>query len=89
MAALKEAGIGSRRLRVSHAFHSHLMKGVAADIARLVERQALEPAKTPVLSAITGEAYPDSVEALGRAREIFVKHATSQVDFQGALARCQ
>ncbi|HEY3447255.1 MAG TPA: aminotransferase class I/II-fold pyridoxal phosphate-dependent enzyme [Myxococcales bacterium] len=89
MAALKEAGIGSRKLRVSHAFHSHLMKGVAADIAKLVERQALEPAKVPVLSAITGTAYPDSVEEIGRAREIFVKHAASPVDYQGVLARCQ
>ncbi|MGC4113239.1 MAG: aminotransferase class I/II-fold pyridoxal phosphate-dependent enzyme [Myxococcales bacterium] len=89
MAALKDAGIGSRKLRVSHAFHSHLMKGVAADIAKLVERQALEPAKVPVLSAITGAPYPESVEEIARAREIFVKHATSQVDFQGTLARCQ
>jgi 8-amino-7-oxononanoate synthase len=89
MEALKEAGVQSRKLRVSHAFHSELMNGVAQDLAQVVERLPLRAAKTKVVSAITLQTYPDSEADLSQARETFVRHATSQVDFNGALKKCQ
>ncbi|MBI5548381.1 MAG: type I polyketide synthase, partial [Deltaproteobacteria bacterium] len=85
MTALEQAGIASRRLRVSHAFHSPLMEGVGRDIARLVEKLELRPASVSVVSAITGETYGEPASA----RSTFVRHATSSVDFSGALERCQ
>ncbi len=81
-AKLTAAGLKTTRLRVSHAFHSPLMAPAAAALKPFVAGLPLGAPSVPVISAIEPGPYPADV---GR---IFVAHATSQVDFGGALASC-
>ncbi|MCA1825586.1 MAG: aminotransferase class I/II-fold pyridoxal phosphate-dependent enzyme [Myxococcales bacterium] len=78
---LSAHGIQVTFLDVSHAFHSPLMQGIEPAMRELIERQAIAPARATVVSAITGEPYPDD------PREIWIRHATAPVDFVSALRR--
>jgi 8-amino-7-oxononanoate synthase len=80
---LAAAGLRTTRLRVSHAFHSPLMSGVAQELAPAVEALPLSPARVPVISAIRPGPYPADPR---ECRRIFLAHATSRVDFAGALS---
>ncbi len=77
--ALSARSIQTTQLDVSHAFHSPLMDGVGAAMRQLVAQQPVVRGAVPVVSGITGAAYPDD------PREIWVRHATAPVDFISAL----
>jgi 8-amino-7-oxononanoate synthase len=85
--ALKDAGVAASRLRVSHAFHSRLMGGLAPAMMDELSRYQFTDLKTSVVSAITTDLYDadDSASVHGAARQIFAEHATRPVDFVGAL----
>jgi phthiocerol/phenolphthiocerol synthesis type-I polyketide synthase E len=51
---LAAEGIEARRLRVSHAFHSHMMEPAREPFAREVSKVKLRPPKIPLLSNLTG-----------------------------------
>jgi len=51
---LERRGVASRRLRVSHAFHSRLMEPLAEQLAELAGRFELRPPRIPYLSNVTG-----------------------------------
>ncbi|MFF3445125.1 SDR family NAD(P)-dependent oxidoreductase, partial [Streptosporangium sp. NPDC002721] len=55
-ASLEERGIKTRRLRVSHAFHSPLMDPMLEDFRTLARTLSYSPPKIPVVSTLTGEA---------------------------------
>ena len=47
-------GVRTRRLRVSHAFHSPLMRPMVADFLQVVTRLAFRPPVVPLVSTVTG-----------------------------------
>ncbi len=82
--ALGSAGLKFTRLDVSHAFHSPLMAGMDVKMRGVVAGLPLQEPRSGIVSCITGRMYG----SVNEAREIWVQHATSPVDFVGALETC-
>ncbi|BBB01992.1 putative modular polyketide synthase [Actinacidiphila reveromycinica] len=58
-AQLRADGVVSRRLKVSHAFHSAMLDPVLADFTAEVAKAALTPPAIPVVSGVTGMPLTD------------------------------
>ena len=76
------AGRRTRRLRVSHAFHSPLMEPMLAEFRTVLTRLTWSPPEIPLVSAVTGTTataeditYPD----------YWIRHARQAVRFQDAV----
>jgi 8-amino-7-oxononanoate synthase len=76
------AGVKAVPLEVSHGFHGPALDGL--DCGPLVDALTLSDPTIPVASAISQRPYADAAEA----RAVFRRHATSPVDFVGALRQC-
>ncbi|MFI9643206.1 SDR family NAD(P)-dependent oxidoreductase [Micromonospora sp. NPDC051925] len=57
--------VKTRRLRVSHAFHSHLMDPMLAEYGRVLDGVVANPAGVPLVSTATGDLATD--DELGSA----------------------
>jgi acyl transferase domain-containing protein len=57
----RDRGRRTRRLRVSHAFHSAHMDGVLAEFRGVVEGLRLRPPQIPVVSNLTGQVADDGL----------------------------
>jgi acyl transferase domain-containing protein/acyl carrier protein len=76
-------GRKTRRLRVSHAFHSHHMDAMLDEFAQVVRGVSLEPPSIPIVSNLTGE--PVAHERICSA-EYWVEHVRQPVRFMDGMA---
>ncbi|BAJ33100.1 MULTISPECIES: type I polyketide synthase [Kitasatospora] len=81
-AVLAARGRKTRRLRVSHAFHSPLMEPVLAAFRAAVARTVPAEPAIPVVSTLTGE--PATAEQLG-SPDYWVEHVRGTVRFQDGV----
>ncbi|HEY5115051.1 MAG TPA: beta-ketoacyl synthase N-terminal-like domain-containing protein, partial [Nakamurella sp.] len=79
---LRDAGIHSRRLPVSHAFHSALMDPVLAPFHAATAATALHLPRLPLISTLTGVA----ADAAVTTAEYWRRHLREPVRFADALA---
>ncbi|MFI0424550.1 SDR family NAD(P)-dependent oxidoreductase, partial [Spongiactinospora sp. 9N601] len=73
---------GSRRVRASHAFHSHRMDPMLAEFRAVVESVSFGPAVVPLVSTVTGGVV--SVEELA-SPEYWVRQVREPVLFADAV----
>ncbi|MFB6887800.1 type I polyketide synthase [Kitasatospora sp. NPDC056327] len=81
-AVLAARGRKTRRLRVSHAFHSPLMEPMLAAFREVAARIVPGEATVPVVSDLTGE--PATAEQLG-SPDYWVEHVRGTVRFQDGV----
>ncbi|WP_206184766.1 type I polyketide synthase [Thermoactinospora rubra] len=60
----------TRRLRVSHAFHSPLMDPMLAEFGRVAEGLGYRPARIPIVSAVTGSLDGEVATASYWSRQV-------------------
>ncbi|MEV0537109.1 beta-ketoacyl synthase N-terminal-like domain-containing protein [Kitasatospora sp. NPDC050463] len=82
----RSAGRRTRRLRVSHAFHSPHMDAVLDDFRSVVAALDLRPPTLPIVSTVTGG--PATAEELGSA-EYWVRHVRRPVRFLDGMRRLE
>jgi acyl transferase domain-containing protein/NADPH:quinone reductase-like Zn-dependent oxidoreductase/acyl carrier protein len=74
----RERGAKTKRLRVSHAFHSHRMEGMLEEFREVAQGLSFSPPQIPIISNVTGE--PISREQICTA-EYWVRHVREPVRF--------
>ncbi|HEY0935260.1 MAG TPA: beta-ketoacyl synthase N-terminal-like domain-containing protein, partial [Trebonia sp.] len=62
---LADGGARTRKLRVSHAFHSPLMEPMLAEFARVLAEVSYAPPSIPLVSTVTGELAAAAVTEPG------------------------
>jgi len=81
-AALEAQGIATRKLNVSHAFHSPLVEPMLEALEARAARMARTPGKLPLISNVTGRPVgPNELGAPGYWR----RHAREAVRFQEGM----
>ncbi|GLY49803.1 hypothetical protein Lesp01_34590 [Lentzea sp. NBRC 102530] len=79
----RDRGRRTRRLAVSHAFHSSLVEPVLAELAEVAAQVEHHPPRIPVVSAVTGEPSTPITP------EYWVRQARRTVRFADAVRWCR
>ncbi|MFE9566855.1 beta-ketoacyl synthase N-terminal-like domain-containing protein, partial [Streptomyces sp. NPDC006487] len=82
VAILEERGVKTRRLKVSHAFHSPLMDPMLDEFRTVVESLTFGKPGLPVISTVTGELIPGEEFA---SAEYWIRHVRQTVRFHDAV----
>ena len=80
-AHLTAAGVESKELRVSHAFHSSSMEPILADFERLVSEVALAPPRIELISNLTGKKAGEEITTAAYWR----RHIRQPVQFAASM----
>jgi acyl transferase domain-containing protein len=80
-AELKSAGVTTRRLVVSHAFHSPLMEPMLEDYRRVAETVTFRPPVANLISNVTGVAAGEEVASA----DYWVRHVRDTVRFADGI----
>ncbi len=81
--AWKERGLKTKRLRVSHAFHSPRMEAMLDEFRRVAETVSFSEPEVPLISNVTGTAIAAEEFA---TPEYWVSHARRTVRFGDAVS---
>ncbi|SES32606.1 type I polyketide synthase PikAI [Lentzea xinjiangensis] len=72
----------TKRLAVSHAFHSPLMTPMLDEFRRVASELTYSPARVPIVSTVTGQLITEDDL---RSAEYWVRHAANAVRFHDAV----
>ncbi|MDP7033916.1 MAG: beta-ketoacyl synthase N-terminal-like domain-containing protein [Planctomycetota bacterium] len=78
----QEAGLMTKGLTVSHAFHSPLMDSILGELAEVGESLRISPSRIPIVSNVTGELYSDEVNG-----EYWASHVRQAVQFHQGMCK--
>ncbi|AIV33457.1 hypothetical protein NI25_08095 [Streptomyces sp. CCM_MD2014] len=81
VALLTERGRRTKRLRVSHAFHSPLMEPMLDEFRRTLARVTFHEPGIPIVSTVTGATDPEEM----RTADYWVTHVRATVRFADAV----
>ena len=83
LSVCEEQTIKARRLLVSHAFHSPLMKPMLAAFDRAAQQVSFLPPQIPLISNVTGQFFaPDTIPNA----EYWRQHTLAPVNFAASIA---
>ncbi len=79
-AAFEEKGIETRKIRVSHAFHSPLMEPMLDSLERAASRISFQEPKIPMISNLTGQLLEQAPDA-----QYWRQHTRNPVRFMSGI----
>lgn len=85
VAILREQGIETKSLTVSHAFHSPLMEPMLRGFAKVAQSIAYHPPQIPIISNVTGQLTTQEIAT----PTYWVQHVRQPVRFAGGVLTSQ